>query len=148
MTTFVACWTTTRVTTDPYAALARSPAVDRVDVFQEAAVQLGTTPAHIEKDLWVCWTLRALFADRPQSVPSYVFRGGTSLSKCFGLTNSFSEDVDITVRREDLGCTESFDDLEALSTRRRRAVIEASQSAVRRTSPLNFSRTCRENSWK
>lgn len=109
--------------TDVYALLARSLEADRVDVFQEAAAKLGTTPAHIEKDLWVCWTLRALFTDRPQQVPSYVFRGGTSLSKCFGLTHRFSEDVDITVRREDLGCTESFDELEALSNRKRGVVI-------------------------
>ncbi|MDX2207536.1 MAG: nucleotidyl transferase AbiEii/AbiGii toxin family protein [Gemmatimonadales bacterium] len=117
--------------TDAYAFLAQAPAVDRVDVFQEAAAHLGTTPAHIEKDLWVCWTLRALFANRPQQVPSYVFRGGTSLSKCFGITHRFSEDVDITVRREDLGCTESFGELEARSRRGRRAVIDGLMARCR-----------------
>ena len=55
----------------------------------------------IEKDWWVLAVLRALFAlpyaDRMS------FKGGTSLSKCWGLIDRFSEDIDIAVDREFLG---------------------------------------------
>lgn len=36
-------------------------------------------------------------------VPRLLFKGGTSLSKAFGLISRFSEDIDITVFRDDLG---------------------------------------------
>ncbi len=52
----------------------------------------------VEKDFWVVELLRSLF--RPSEVSSgvaVVFKGGTSLSKGFGLTQRFSEDVDILV---------------------------------------------------
>lgn len=51
-------------------------------------------PAHIiEKDIWICWLLEALFK-LPQQM---TFKGGTSLSKCFDIIQRFSEDVDITI---------------------------------------------------
>jgi hypothetical protein len=34
---------------------------DRRTVFEQAANTLGLAAASIEKDLWVCWTLRELF---------------------------------------------------------------------------------------
>lgn len=47
----------------------------------------------IEKDLWICWLLEKLFA-----LPiKMAFKGGTSLSKAFGLIKRFSEDVDVTI---------------------------------------------------
>lgn len=43
----------------------------------------------IEKDLWICWLLEQLF-----SLPiKMAFKGGTSLSKVFGLIKRFSEHV-------------------------------------------------------
>lgn len=47
----------------------------------------------IEKDLWICWILEKLFALPVQMA----FKGGTSLSKVFGLIQRFSEDCDITI---------------------------------------------------
>ena len=50
----------------------------------------------VEKDFWVVELLRSLF--QPSAVSAdvtIVFKGGTSLSKGFGLTQRFSEDVDI-----------------------------------------------------
>ena len=47
-------------------------------------------PAIVEKDFWVCWTLRELFC-LPGWGQSITFKGGTSLSKCWGLINRFSE---------------------------------------------------------
>jgi hypothetical protein len=36
---------------------------DRSDLFAETAARKGMTPAIVEKDFWVCWTLGRLFAD-------------------------------------------------------------------------------------
>lgn len=52
-------------------------------------------PAHVlEKDVWVVWTLRALF-ESPR-VADLTFKGGTSLSKAFKVIDRFSEDIDLT----------------------------------------------------
>ena len=76
---------------------------ERRDLFLAAATRLGTTEQNVEKDFWVCWVLDALFHGLPPDGPRLLFKGGTSLSKAFGLISRFSEDIDITVFREDLG---------------------------------------------
>lgn len=73
--------------------VARFPADERRDLFQESARQRGVNAALIEKDFWVCWVLKQLFAD-PELGTRLVFKGGTSLSKVFGLIDRFSEDID------------------------------------------------------
>jgi hypothetical protein len=62
-------------------------------VIRIAEDKLGLPGNVIEKDLWVCWLLEQLF-DLPLKM---AFKGGTSLSKVFGLINRFSEDVDVTI---------------------------------------------------
>lgn len=64
--------------------------------------KLGLPVASIEKDYWVCLTLRELFS-LPEWGNRLTFKGGTSLSKCWGLIDRFSEDIDITIDREFLG---------------------------------------------
>ena len=54
----------------------------------------GMAPEVIEKDFWVCWTLGRLFGS-PETAKKLLFKGGTSLSKVFGLIERFSEDVDL-----------------------------------------------------
>lgn len=51
------------------------------------------SPAAIEKDFWVCWILQRLF--RSPLKDSIIFKGGTSLSKVYGLIKRFSEDIDL-----------------------------------------------------
>jgi Nucleotidyl transferase AbiEii toxin, Type IV TA system len=48
----------------------------------------------VEKDFWVCWSLKSLFA-LPPGNPAMTFKGGTSLSKAYGLIDRFSEDIDV-----------------------------------------------------
>lgn len=48
----------------------------------------------LEKDVWVVWALRTLFAS--DLGEHLVFKGGTSLSKAYGVIQRFSEDVDVT----------------------------------------------------
>lgn len=70
------------------------PATQRSELFSETAARRGMTPAIVEKDFWVTWTLDKLFA-HPALSRILMFKGGTSLSKVFGLIERFSEDIDL-----------------------------------------------------
>lgn len=102
---------------------------ERRDLFLGAAARLGTAVQNVEKDFWVCWTLDALFNGLPGGGPRLLFKGGTSLSKAFGLISRFSEDIDITVFRDDLGQGVEAADLDGLSGKRRRARLDAIRDA-------------------
>ena len=67
---------------------------DRREVLDVAASASGRPAYLLEKDVWVVWTLKTLFAG-PLGAP-LVFKGGTSLSKAYGAIRRFSEDVDLT----------------------------------------------------
>ncbi len=58
--------------------------------------KLNTSPSIIEKDYYVTMFLEAL----SKKVPNLIFKGGTSLSKCYKLINRFSEDIDLTLTAE------------------------------------------------
>lgn len=74
--------------------LARLPQEERADVLVTAAKEKGMHPAIVEKDFWVCWTLDYLFGESGFR-DFFAFKGGTSLSKGFGLIERFSEDIDL-----------------------------------------------------
>lgn len=113
-----------------HAVIAASDA-ERRDLFLGAAARLGTAVQNVEKDFWVCWTLDALFNGLEIGGPRLLFKGGTSLSKAFGLISRFSEDIDITVFRDDLGQGAEVADLDALSGKKRRARLDAIRDACR-----------------
>jgi hypothetical protein len=73
-----------------------------------------------------------LFQERPAGAPRLLFKGGTSLSKAFGLIQRFSEDIDITVFRDDLGTPVSIDQLEGMSAKKRRAKLDELRTACQR----------------
>lgn len=102
---------------------------DRRDLFLGAAARLGTAVQNVEKDFWVCWVLDVLFNGLEPGGPRLLFKGGTSLSKAFGLISRFSEDIDITVFRDDLGQPVDVDDLVGLSGKKRRARLDAIRDA-------------------
>ncbi|GLS32053.1 Nucleotidyl transferase AbiEii toxin, Type IV TA system [Mesorhizobium albiziae] len=68
-------------------------------MFTTTAQRLNSTPQNIEKDFWVCWTLDALFNGLPNDSPRLLFKGGTSLSKGFGLISRLSEDTTLLISR-------------------------------------------------
>jgi hypothetical protein len=74
----------------------------RKNVCEQAQDKLGLPPAAIEKDFWVCWTLKKLF-NLPEWGSRLIFKGGTSLSKGWALIDRFSEDIDIVINRKSLG---------------------------------------------
>ncbi|MFZ2207444.1 MAG: nucleotidyl transferase AbiEii/AbiGii toxin family protein [Porticoccaceae bacterium] len=67
---------------------------ERLDALDAAANTSGLLPHLLEKDIWVVWSLRHLFAG--PYADHLVFKSGTSLSKAYGVIRSFSEDVDLT----------------------------------------------------
>jgi hypothetical protein len=70
---------------------------ERNELFTLTAERLGIgSIAIIEKDFWVCWTLKQLFEHSILS-KLLIFKGGTSLSKVYGLISRFSEDVDLVL---------------------------------------------------
>lgn len=56
---------------------------------------LGIKSIFIEKDYWICRSL-ALMAENDKENRT-VFKGGTSLTKAFGIGSRFSEDIDIAI---------------------------------------------------
>ena len=67
---------------------------ERLEALVQVADTSGRPPHLLEKDIWVVWALRHIFAAPYAS--HLVFKGGTSLSKAYGVIQRFSEDVDLT----------------------------------------------------
>lgn len=60
-----------------------------LQVAQKSGIEAGI----IEKDYYVTLLLREL----TNALPSMIFKGGTSLSKCHKIIKRFSEDIDLTL---------------------------------------------------
>ena len=73
--------------------------------FEQAAFQRNISAVMLEKDFWVCWLLGVLFGS--EFAASLVFKGGTSLSKVFGVIDRFSEDIDLSLSPEFLRLPEA-----------------------------------------
>ena len=112
-----------------YREIIASKEADRRDLFLAAANRLGTPLGNVEKDFWVCWTLDQLYHERGADQPRLLFKGGTSLSKAHGLIKRFSEDIDVTIYRDDLGEAASVEELEALSGKKRQARLDTIRDA-------------------
>lgn len=106
----------------------------RRELFNAAAQQLGYTAPVVEKDFWVCWTLRELFA-LPGAREHLIFKGGTALSKIWRAIRRFSEDVDVSLSRGWLGFTGKLDPEKAASVSQRKkrldALVAACEAKVR-----------------
>jgi hypothetical protein len=84
--------------------IAQADHEERANLFRRSATVLrpAKSPAIIEKDFWVCWTLHRIY-DVLRFRPQMIFKGGTSLSKAYDAIQRFSEDVDLSLSRRDLG---------------------------------------------
>lgn len=82
--------------------IALLPVKDREALFRNTASKIGVSEAVVEKDFWVCWMLDYLF-HRSQWKVRLAFKGGTSLSKSYGLIERFSEDIDLILDWRVLG---------------------------------------------
>ncbi len=106
-------------------------AEDRRLALEQAESRLRLPAASIEKDFWVCFTLRELFS-LPDWKDNLTFKGGTSLSKAWGLIERFSEDIDLVIDRGFLGMDESSDPATAKGNVRRRRLESIRERARER----------------
>lgn len=91
-----------------FARFCKEAREDRLAVFTSIADEKRASAVAIEKDFFVCRVLDALFHGL-STPPQLLFKGGTSLSKGYGLINRFSEDIDIVVSAPDLGFADDKD---------------------------------------
>ena len=96
----------------------------RREVCEEAQARMRLRAASVEKDFWVCWTLRELFS-LPDIGPRLTFKGGTSLSKAWRLIERFSEDIDVVIDRDYLGYGGNASPETATSRKKRRQILDA-----------------------
>jgi hypothetical protein len=104
--------------------IAQMAAHARAEIFAETADRKGLAEAIIEKDFWVCWTLKQLFSIEALS-GRLLFKGGTSLSKIFHAINRFSEDIDLAVDYAALGFVGERDPRQERISRSKRTNILA-----------------------
>jgi hypothetical protein len=101
---------------------------------------MGLVPALVEKDFWVCWTLKHLF-----SVPEFqgriLFKGGTTLSKIFRVIRRFSEDIDLAVDWEMLGFVGDRSPNADMSNTRRGRLLDEMLAACQQYIAGEFVRT-------
>ena len=88
--------------------VAQLSAQERAELFTQTAAEKGIQAVIVEKDFWVCWTLSRLFGLGTEQ-PGMIFKGGTSLAKVFGVIERFSEDIDVSLDRHDLGFVDDRD---------------------------------------
>lgn len=74
---------------------------DRRIIINQVSTKTGLLPVAVEKDLWVMIALQAIFST--EIGPHLVFKGGTSLSKAWGIIERFSEDIDLAIDRTFFG---------------------------------------------
>lgn len=111
-------------------AFLQLPSARRLLAFQQVDEAMGLQAVSVEKDFWVCWTLRELFT-HPDIGEHLTFKGGTSLSKAWKLIERFSEDIDIIVDKEVLGFGGNSAPDKAPSNKQRKTRLEKLMVACR-----------------
>jgi hypothetical protein len=99
------------------------PKDQRESLFQIAADTANIPFEIIEKDYWVVWTLERLFS-LPDLTDHLTFKGGTSLSKVFGVIDRFSEDVDLSIEKEFFSFDEKNSPETAPSRKKQKVILE------------------------
>lgn len=74
------------------------PEKTKLNTLQQISEATGLSPFAVEKDWWVSRTLDIIF--QLDIAKHIVFKGGTSLSKAWGLIDRFSEDIDLAIDQE------------------------------------------------
>jgi hypothetical protein len=60
---------------------------------------MGISAIYVEKDYWLTYALYTVFNN--EIGKDTIFKGGTSLSKCYNMIDRFSEDIDLVVLRRE-----------------------------------------------
>src|SRR3989338_1082515 len=112
---------------DRFAVLSAS---EKIPYFDTIAAKLDILPELIEKDFWVCWTLKQLFSLKDPG-SHITFKGGTSLSKCYNAIQRFSEDIDIAIERKYLEHGRDIEPSSEVSNKENQRRIEELMTAAR-----------------
>ncbi|MDP3314180.1 nucleotidyl transferase AbiEii/AbiGii toxin family protein [Lutibacter sp.] len=76
---------------------------ENIELFKDAvkftAAQKNIKDIYVEKDYWVTFVLYHLY--KSPLGKEIVFKGGTALSKCYGIIERFSEDIDLIILKND-----------------------------------------------
>ena len=79
----------------------KEPDERKIELYNKIKKEKNVNPKAAEKDWWVCHVIQALFKLR--CADALTFKGGTSLSKAWGITERFSEDVDVSFDKSFFG---------------------------------------------
>lgn len=96
---------------------------ERKSLFQIAADMANIPFEIIEKDYWVVWALERLFS-LPQLADHLIFKGGTSLSKIYGVIDRFSEDIDLSIEKNFFGFDEQKLAEKAPSRKKQKIILD------------------------
>ena len=106
------------------------------DQFREAvrltSEQFGMARTFVVKDYFAVLVLKEV----THRNPALVFKGGTSLSKCYGVINRFSEDIDLGIQAEHA--------TEGMRRRIKKAVVESADALGLSIANLDKTRSRRE----
>lgn len=101
---------------------------ERLQLFKNVSEKIGLSVFIVEKDFWVVWTLWRLF-EQKELRPYLTFKGGTSLSKVFGVIKRFSEDIDLSIEKSFFGFDEANAPEHAPSRKKRSMALEKLSAA-------------------
>ena len=96
---------------------------ERQIVIEQAAIQLGISPVIVEKDFWIVFVLKLLFSESEYQ-DHLIFKGGTSLSKCYHIIERFSEDVDLTIKKMIFDCYVDDSELKSFGSSKRKKYLK------------------------
>ena len=96
---------------------------ERVLFFRTASEIMNIPFEIIEKDYWVVWILEQLFS-LEELKPHLTFKGGTSLSKIYGLIDRFSEDIDLSIEKDFFGFGSPDDPENAPSKKKQQLTLD------------------------
>jgi len=104
----------------------KMPSDTKLEIIAAASAQSGLSEHIIEKDFWVSYLLDIIF-NRIDLNHNFLFKGGTSLSKCYGVIERFSEDIDLVYSQEDFefDYKEEYKNNEKLGSKKREKLIKS-----------------------
>jgi predicted nucleotidyltransferase component of viral defense system len=120
--------------------------IERKNLIQKAAFDLGMRFDVVEKDIWVCYVLGKLFSLK-ELHGKLVFKGGTCLSKAYGLIERFSEDVDLTISKSCLNVEGSSNKPRKVESRIRHAAEDFVKDEIYELLNKAFAKDLEDGSW-
>lgn len=107
--------------------------LEKRELILRASAELKISPILVEKDFWVSWLLNKIF--QHEISKDITFKGGTSLSKCYGMISRFSEDIDLTIDRRIFN---QVADEDALSNKGLQRLLELNEKSASDFVSLTF----------